>query len=516
MATSRVFGFNPNRYNVEGTNSYSNVLVASGDTIGSDTGVTWYMGPDEELGYIICDTRPGIVQKGIVLNLDASNDYSYPGSGLTWSDLSGNGYNATIPNDGVYYSNESFLLNSGVTISNCPLLYPGISDFTLSIWMTLTGFTGQMRVLWRGDAIGGSHGFGISTTSSDNRFYIEVYGTTGGRQFMTTSYYFTSYIGTFHYWNFIIDQLAFQVRTYVDGNYLNTIQYNNWGSINQDIATIFIGTYNNTNGWDFDNKISSILVHNRALTSGEILQNFNATKYKFGFDNIVTDGLVLNLDASSINSFPTYPTTGTTWYDLSGKGNRGTLISGVTYSGVSYGCLSFDGSNDYCSVGNLSNVINFVTVTCFVKRGVSSTWGGSLFGFGTTAGDTQDVYFWGSQSGKFFGFNTWNTDSWGFTGSTTNGEIMDGNWHHLTAIFNRNSITGSTIYIDGILKNSTQVYGTTLTRTISSNFGISLNGWNVGNQLFNGFLSNIQVYNRSLTQDEITQNYNTSKYRFGL
>ena len=93
---------------------------------------------------------------------------------------------------------------------------------------------------------------------------------------------------------------------------------------------------------------------------------------------------------------------------------------------------------------------------------------------------------------------------------------MDGEWHYLTAVLNRSTITSSLIYVDGVSKSLSQVRGTTQTRTPSTNFGIGLNGWNGGSQLLNGNLANTFIYNKQLTQAEITQNYNAQKSRFGL
>ena len=66
-----------------------------------------------------------------------------------------------------------------------------------------------------------------------------------------------------------------------------------------------------------------------------------ATNYN---PRIVTDGLVLALDAGNTKS---YPGSGSTWTDLSGNGNNGTLAGGVGYSSSNGGSLTFDGSNDY-------------------------------------------------------------------------------------------------------------------------------------------------------------------------
>ena len=228
--------------------------------------------------------------------------------------------------------------------------------------------------------------------------------------------------------------------------------------------------------------------------------------------NIVTDGLVFAVDAGSERS---YPGSGTTTTSLVGS-NTGTLTNGVGFNSGNGGYWDFDGVDDYIAVGNISTLTsNLITVCVWVKRDADG-WNGALFGFGTAASSTQDIYFWGGDSNRQFGFNTWNSDSWGFTGSTATGEIMDGEWHHLTAVFNRSTITSSLIYVDGVSKSLSQVKGATQTRTPSTNFGIGLNGWNGGNQLLNGNLSNTLIYNKQLTQAEVKQNYNAQKSRFGL
>ena len=74
---------------------------------------------------------------------------------------------------------------------------------------------------------------------------------------------------------------------------------------------------------------------------------------------IVTNGLVLCLDASDRNS---YPGSGTTWYDVSNNGNHATLTNGPTFSTSNGGIFTFDGSNDYADVSlNLRN--SFATTT---------------------------------------------------------------------------------------------------------------------------------------------------------
>jgi hypothetical protein len=223
------------------------------------------------------------------------------------------------------------------------------------------------------------------------------------------------------------------------------------------------------------------------------------------YPQIVTENLLGFWDAGFSAS---YPNVGTVWYNLS-TGVNGTLTNGPSWNNSNTkSFFVFDGTDDYCSVGNLSSTnTNYVTVSTFVKRG-SDGWNGALFGFGTQASETQDVYFWGGDANRPFGFNTWNGDSWGFNNSTASGQIMDGRWHHLVAVFDRNSITtNSKIYVDGVSKSLSQVRGATLNRTVSTNFGIGLNGWNTSDQLLNGNINSLFVYNKELDLSEILQNY---------
>jgi hypothetical protein len=83
------------------------------------------------------------------------------------------------------------------------------------------------------------------------------------------------------------------------------------------------------------------------------------------FSNIVTDGLVLNLDAREVGS---YPTTGTTWYDLSGDNNNGNINNGTVFQSI--GSFLFDGADDYIYINSTIGLGNPCTVTALVKVGL--------------------------------------------------------------------------------------------------------------------------------------------------
>ena len=236
------------------------------------------------------------------------------------------------------------------------------------------------------------------------------------------------------------------------------------------------------------------------------------------YEPIVTDGLTFLIDPGFT---PSYPRSGTTWYNVSGT-NNGTLTNGPTFSSDGGGSIVFDYTDDYINfTTNLPSSTSY-TVSCWFSANTGN-WNGALFGFGTGASpNTQDVYLFGEWSsgcpsplGGSFGFNTWNCDSWGFGNASP---ILKGTgFHHVVATFNHQSVGSNKLWLDGIEKTLTQQIGSTqFSANLKNQFKIAANGWNVGDQLWNGKIATCQVYNRALTQSEITQNYNAQKGRFGL
>jgi hypothetical protein len=75
-----------------------------------------------------------------------------------------------------------------------------------------------------------------------------------------------------------------------------------------------------------------------------LLNSTDKLATNFDYENIVTDGLVLNLDAGFVGS---YPTTASTWYDISGNDKNSTLTNGPTFNSANSGSIVFDGVDDY-------------------------------------------------------------------------------------------------------------------------------------------------------------------------
>ena len=222
---------------------------------------------------------------------------------------------------------------------------------------------------------------------------------------------------------------------------------------------------------------------------------------------IVTNGLAMHLDAGFT---PSYPTTGTTWYDLGGNGFNGTLTNGPTFNSANGGSIVFDGADDIVSGGDTSAVNNYCTVAVwFIATGPPSN------------NDSGGAMLFGQSSDYYHGitiFNSWLNQSIVFSTITNDALITSNN-----AVINNTinyvvgTYDGSTqkIYINGSL-NTQREY--TLTPIIGTPREYKVGGWNynVYYRLLNGKIFNVSLYNRALTAAEVLQNYNAQKSRFGL
>jgi len=241
---------------------------------------------------------------------------------------------------------------------------------------------------------------------------------------------------------------------------------------------------------------------------------------------IVTDGLVLALDAGNTKS---YPGSGTSWSDLSGNGNNGTLENGVGYTADNGGALSFDGSNDYINTSLTYQNNNDYTISCWINTSVTQRCG--LIGFrrAYTATDwwQTQIYITGDNvagtSGNFLKLDDFNRNAGGspeFPAQRSiflNTEsITTGTWKNI--VVSSDSV-GARLYINAELKaqenstpSPTRFDAATFTIGAASNYPSGL----LAGYYYNGKMSNAKFYSKALTPQEIQQNYNALKSRFGL
>ena len=217
-----------------------------------------------------------------------------------------------------------------------------------------------------------------------------------------------------------------------------------------------------------------------------------------GGSNIVTNGLVLSLDTANNKS---YPGSGTTWTDLSGNNNNGTLVNNPAYSSNNGGSIVFDGTDDYINTGKTAAQLGIYDANYTFDAWVYPTnFTGDRTMFGT---DTQAL-----RQGLHLVFRNGTIYQGHYTADAAAGTGTLNAWNHICYTYTQSSGAAS-IYKNGILQG---------TGTIASFIGttnILIGRWGGGNY-FIGNGSIYKIYNRVLLASEVLQNYNATKSRYNL
>ena len=219
------------------------------------------------------------VRDGLVLYLDAANARSYPKSGTTWFDRSGNGNNGTLTN-GPTYSSDNFgsIVFDGVDdyvrLANPPI--QGTGSFTIISISKLTGGTGGRLVYGGGsDSYTGFYAHHYAFNPQAGTKWISAWGSANSASLSVQDYDLTSY----HYAASVYNGSTH--TTYTDG-IQGTVASKNDSNLDNP-SYWAIGSAGGTVGGNFfGGNISVVMVYNRALSAAEISQNYNALRGRFG------------------------------------------------------------------------------------------------------------------------------------------------------------------------------------------------------------------------------------------
>ncbi len=223
---------------------------------------------------------PRIVTSGLVLALDAAERLSYPRTGTTWRDLSGN--------------NNNFSLINGPTFSAANMggiVFDGTNDYLLIgslVWNYNADFT--IQFWFTPSSLGGADGYGLffngSTGSNTNR--VQIAGNSDGSVTLVTvastvGDAFTSAAGLVtvgNWYNFAAVRNSDVITVYLNGVSVAS------GNVNYAVSqqsNLYVGFIRSSGAlWYLNGRMSSILINNRSLSVNEVLQNYNATKSRFG------------------------------------------------------------------------------------------------------------------------------------------------------------------------------------------------------------------------------------------
>lgn len=455
---------------------------------------------------------PDISETGLALYLDATNRNSYPGSGTMWSGVTNavsaslvttSGPSVTVSSDNL----GSLMFNGSSHYADFDLQQSG-SILTIEMWAKLQGLPNgahfsKMFIGWNlYDVIFTNAGLGFNTGNGD------VYGISAKQAFRYNM------LNNWHHYVFEMSGSSTYTnnKIWIDGESQ---------TLSQQVGTILSGQvgfnngrgrisgWRNTTGYEMPMSCSAVKIYNRRLTTDEVLQNYNAMRSRYpepSGEAFVTDGLVLNLDAGNASS---YGTSGTTWTDISGNGNNVTLTNGPTYDGTNVGSIVFDGVNDYADFF-APNLGTTTTVEMWARLGTTNL-DRMMFGW-----NLYDIY---NDATQGFGYNTGNSDVYGISTATFTSLGLVNNWkHYIFEMRSDVSYTNNKIYINTVSQTLSQRVGTENATTRNFNNGLGrISSWRSNaTYIIQMNLGAFRVYNRALTTQEISQNYNALRFRYGL
>jgi hypothetical protein len=224
---------------------------------------------------------------------------------------------------------------------------------------------------------------------------------------------------------------------------------------------------------------------------------------------IVTDGLVLCLDAANRTS---YPGSGTVWYDLSGNSNNGNLVN-FSFDNSNNGSIIFNGTSTSCVLSSSLDLRTLVCPLTIVAWAYQNTLGNrtifAQYARTSNFGLTKLIRIDNSIMYYYHGLNTGSFSQAAITGIELN------RWNYFSVTVS-GSPSSAYIQLGCNLRYGSPNFRNNLTTTPDTSVPISI-GTNAGfTEDWNGRISNVAVYNKALSQAELLQNYNALKGRYGL
>jgi hypothetical protein len=227
---------------------------------------------------------PKIVSSGLVLCLDAANKLSYPGTGTTWTDLSGTGKNLTLINGPTFSSaNGGHIVFDGTNDYAVVNPVSAFNIYCISMWFKPTTIinstsVGKSLIYLKSSTIK-YISFGDNTGRVANE-YITIVQEPGDKR---TAVNDGGSLSAGTWYNIVFNYESSQYNIYINNTLKSTTIGSSTGNVPliTDPDFIYLNSYEGTSGY-LDSSLSTCMIYNRALTAAEMLQNYNATKGRFG------------------------------------------------------------------------------------------------------------------------------------------------------------------------------------------------------------------------------------------
>jgi len=433
---------------------------------------------------------------------------------------------ATCPawsNEGKFNKALSFDGGDYVSLGSADHLEMGTGSITLSLWVKANSFSGYTELFY-GSATGGNHGYGMMLNSSGEVRY-EIYGSTGGRQYVTSDSITTD---KWYHLVMTFDHQTNQLKLYINGEKNKSNTLSDPGDV-QSPQGFIIGSHAGTSYY-FDGFIDEIKIYPFALTEDEVKLDYNrGASVVLGALSTDSSGNPSNssershcppgdttASCSPVAEWKFDEKTGTTTNDTSGNENTGTLVGSPIWKSAGEckqgACLNFDGINDYVDCGTSLSFTDALTIETWVKLndlgdggivGKYSNWGHYNYALWY---ESNQIYFEVGNKG------TDGTPEGGAWETKVSSNIIDtpGQWYHVVGSYDKNKVK---LFVNAIEENSADE-----NRDLSTGAKVCVgsvrydcvtsHGYNETNSFFDGLIDGMRIYNYARTQAQVAWSYN--------
>jgi len=227
---------------------------------------------------------PDIITNNLTLHLDAANNRSYPGSGNKWYDISGNNRHFTLSNN-PSFSNGRFTLNGTNQYITSDNNYTINTDFSINLWINNLVVGGgscpcpTTRMIFEISSGYGDY-INMYTNGNTNRLDVSARSNSTTAKYLSISSNATSIINTWTYLTITYSNTTQIIYTYRNG----ILTFSNLMPAVFNLTNLLrLGAYTVNCGYCYSNMlISNFSIYNKLLSTSEILQNYNASKGRFG------------------------------------------------------------------------------------------------------------------------------------------------------------------------------------------------------------------------------------------
>jgi hypothetical protein len=215
----------------------------------------------------------------LVLHYNPSMTESYPGSGTSLVDLSGNGLTGTMSN--LSYTNPAFTFNgstSQVSIPDNAVLEPGTGSWTIEVWFKNAGSSGTVIGKYNNGGNSANISYALRLAGSN---LIRADFSNGSTAIVTDNYTFTT--NTWIQMVYIWDKTNNSIYTYSNGVLKQTKAISITGGILNATTNLFLGSYNGGEySQYFNGQMGIVRIYKKALNATEVLTNFNSNRALYG------------------------------------------------------------------------------------------------------------------------------------------------------------------------------------------------------------------------------------------